>query len=74
MIGTLLSLPVLPLKAVVALARVIADEADRQLYSPAAIRRELDELQRRRAAGELDEDAYRQAEQQVLNRALHRGK
>ncbi|GAB0104290.1 hypothetical protein JMUB6875_32640 [Nocardia sp. JMUB6875] len=72
MIGTLLSLPVLPVKAVVAIARVIADEADRQLYSPSSIRRELDELQRRRAAGEMDEDEYREAEQRVLNRALHR--
>ncbi|MEC3919025.1 gas vesicle protein GvpG [Nocardia sp. CDC160] len=73
MIGTLLSLPLLPLKGVVALARVIADEADRQLYSMPSLRRELDDLQRLRAQGRIDPEEYQRREQQVLDRALHRG-
>ncbi|WP_157386649.1 gas vesicle protein GvpG [Nocardia terrae] len=73
MIGTLLSLPLLPVRGVVALARVIAEEADRQLYSMPSLRRELDDLHRLRAEGRIDPDEYERAQQQVLDRALHRG-
>lgn len=74
MIGTLLTLPWLPVRGVVALARILAEEVDKEMYGMPAIRRQLDELQRRRAAGELDEEEYRQAEQEVLARLMSRKK
>ncbi|QLY33921.1 gas vesicle protein GvpG [Nocardia huaxiensis] len=73
MIGTLLTLPLLPVKGVLALAEVIAEEVDKELYGMPAIRRRLDELQRLRAAGQIEEDDYRQAEQELIGRMLHRG-
>ncbi|UGT44790.1 c-type cytochrome biogenesis protein CcmI [Nocardia yamanashiensis] len=72
MIGTLLGLPLLPVRGVVALARMLAEEVDKELYGMTAIRRQLDELERARAAGQLDEAEYQRAEQEVLSRLLNR--
>ncbi|MFI6866633.1 gas vesicle protein GvpG [Nocardia sp. NPDC050406] len=74
MIGTLFTLPWLPVRGVIALARLLAEEVDKEMYGMPAIRRQLDELQRRRAAGELAEEEYRQAEQEVLARLMSRKK
>lgn len=57
-------LPFLPLTGVLRLAQIIADEAERELHDPARIRRELEDAQRRRDAGEItDEELARFAEQ-----------
>ncbi|MFD0000574.1 c-type cytochrome biogenesis protein CcmI [Nocardia sp. NPDC127526] len=72
MIGTLLTLPLLPIRGVLALAEILAEEVDKELYGMPAIRRRLDELQRQRAAGQLDADEYQRAEQEVLARLLNR--
>ncbi len=51
-------LPLLPLRAVVRLAEVIEEEAERTLYDPATIRRELEQIEQSRAAGGIpDEEA-----------------
>ncbi len=51
-------LPLMPLRAVIRLAEVIEEEAERTLYNPATIRRELEQIEQRRAAGEIsDEEA-----------------
>ncbi len=51
-------LPLMPLRAVIRLAEVIEEEAERTLYNPATIRRELELIEQRRAAGEIsDEEA-----------------
>ena len=49
----LFRLPFLPLKGFIRLAETIADEAERELYDPARVRRELDELQREQESGEI---------------------
>jgi len=51
-----LRLPFLPLTGVVRLADIIGDEAERQLYDPARIRRELEEAQQRHDAGEITDE------------------
>ncbi|MBO0819649.1 MAG: gas vesicle protein GvpG [Nocardiopsaceae bacterium] len=57
-------LPFLPLTGVLRLAQIIADEAERELHDPARIRRELEDAQRRRDAGEItDEELARFTEQ-----------
>jgi hypothetical protein len=51
-------LPVLPLRAVIGLTRVIEEEAERQLADPARLRRQLEAIERARQAGEItDQDA-----------------
>lgn len=60
MFTLLLRLPFLPVTGVVRLAEVIADEADRELHDPARIRRELEEAQRRRDAGQISDEELAQ--------------
>lgn len=51
-------LPLLPLHAVVKLATIIGDEAQRQLADPARLRRQLEAIEQARQAGEItDADA-----------------
>lgn len=72
----LLRLPVLPVEGVIKLglliedevirvAEVIEEEAERQLHDPARIRRELEEAQRRRDAGEISDEDLARIEDQL---------
>jgi hypothetical protein len=49
-------LPLLPLRAVVRLAELIQEEAERQLADPATVRRELEQIEQARASGEISEE------------------
>jgi Gas vesicle protein G len=58
--------PLLPLRAVVRLAQLIEDEANRQLADPATVRRELEQIEQARASGEISaEEAARWQEEAV---------
>jgi hypothetical protein len=60
-------LPLLPLRAVVRLAQLIEDEAERQLADPATVRRELEQIERARASGEISaEEAARLQDEAVV--------
>jgi hypothetical protein len=61
-------LPFLPVQAVVRLAEVIQEEAERTYYDPATIRRELAEIERARAAGDISEKDAAQLQNQVVAR------
>ena len=56
----LFKLPLLPVQGVIKLGELIQDEAERQLHDPARIRRELEEAQRRRDAGEISDEELAQ--------------
>jgi hypothetical protein len=70
---TLLRLPFLPVQAVVRLAEIIADEADRELSSPASVRRRLEEAEQARAAGLISAEEFAQAERQAVAAVLPAG-
>jgi hypothetical protein len=61
-------LPFLPIQAIVHLAETIQDEAERTYYDPATIRRELAEIERARAAGEISEEDAAQLQNEVVAR------
>ena len=61
-------LPFLPVQAVVRLAEIIQEEAERRYYDPATIRRELAEIERARAAGEISEKDTAQLQNEVVAR------
>lgn len=63
-------LPLLPLQGVIHLAEVIGEEAERQLHDPARVRRELEEAQRRRAAGEISDEELAQIENEAASSLL----
>lgn len=60
-------LPFLPVTGTVRLAEIIADEADRQLHDPARIRRELEEAERLRDAGEISDEEYARFEENATS-------
>ena len=61
-------LPFLPVQAVVRLAEVIQEETERTYYDPATIRRELAEIERARAAGDISEKDAAQLQNEVVAR------
>ena len=65
----LLTLPLAPVRGVAWVAEQLAAEAERQLYGDSeTVRRELTELQRDRAFGQIDDDEYTQREAALLAR------
>jgi Gas vesicle protein G len=63
-------LPFLPLQGVIRLAELIGDEAERQLNDPVRIRRELEEAERQRAAGEITDEELARIQQEVTSRLV----
>lgn len=66
----LLTLPIAPVRAVVWLGEVVQAQVDTQTRDPAAMRRQVEEIEERERAGELSPDDARQQEQAVLDRAV----
>jgi hypothetical protein len=66
-------LPFLPLQAVVQLAEVIRDQAERELHDPAAVRRQLEEAQEARVSGEISDQELAQVEAEATGRLLRQG-
>ncbi len=58
-------LPFLPLQGVIKLGELLQEEAERQLYDPARIRRDLDEAQRRYEAGEISAEEFTQIQDEL---------
>lgn len=51
-----LRLPFLPVQGVINLAGIIQEQVDQQLHDPAAVRRQLEEIEAAREAGEISEE------------------
>lgn len=66
-------LPFLPARGLIRLAEIIRDEADRQYYDPAAVRRELEEAAQAAASGQLSEEEVRQREHEAIGRLTQPG-
>lgn len=62
-----LRLPFLPVRGVVKLGELIAEETERELYDPGRVRRELEEAQRQRDAGEISDQELAQIEDQLAS-------
>lgn len=65
-----LRLPLLPLQAVIRLAELIGEEAERQLNDPARIRQELEEAQRQWAAGDISDEELARIQNEVTGRLV----
>ena len=61
-------LPLLPLQAVVRLGQLIEEEAERQLADPARVRRELEQIEQARAAGEISAEEAARRQQEAVAR------
>jgi hypothetical protein len=61
----LIGLPFLPIRGVIKLGELLQEEVERQLHDPARIRRELDEAARRHDAGELSDEEFAEAQDEL---------
>lgn len=68
MLGAILGLPFAPVRMVIWLGETIQRQVEDEMHSPAAARRELEEIERAREAGEISEEEEAEAQQRVLGR------
>lgn len=66
----LLTLPLAPLRGTVWVAEQVRNEAERELYDPAVIRRQLDQIAEARREGTIDEQDADAAERELVSRLL----
>jgi Gas vesicle protein G len=64
---TPLRLPFLPVQGVIKLGELIGEQAERELYDPARVRRELEDAQRQRDSGEISDQELAQIEDQLAS-------
>lgn len=69
-VTALLTLPYAPVRAATSLMKTLERQAETQLYDPANVRRELEELDEAFAAGLLSADEHALAQQQILDRLM----
>ena len=74
LLKSLVLLPLAPVRGVVWVAERVAEQAERELYDPAAIRSQLEDLAFALETGEIDDAEYDRAESALLDRlAARRG-
>jgi chorismate mutase len=67
---SLLTLPLAPVRATVALAEQIRKQAEREYYDPARIRLQLEQIEALRESGQIDPDEAAALEDELLVRLL----
>jgi len=66
----LFRLPLMPLRRVVQLGEVLHDHAERELHDPASVRRQLEQAEQARAAGEISDEDLAHVQEQAIGRLL----
>ncbi len=66
----LLTLPLAPVRGTVWVAEKIQEEAERQFYDPGVIRRELEEVETLRQAGEITDEEAEEYEDELVERLM----
>jgi hypothetical protein len=64
----LFRLPLLPITGLIRLAEIIDEEAQRELQSPLALRRALEEIEEAQESGQASEDEVAEAERDAVSR------
>lgn len=70
LITGLLTLPIAPVRGTVWVADQVLRQAEREYYDPARIQRQLEEIDERRAAGDIDEEEAAELEDELVRRLL----
>ncbi|RVW09158.1 gas vesicle protein G [Prescottella agglutinans] len=70
--SAVLGLPLAPVRGVVWLGDIVRRQVEEELYSPAALRRQLDDIDNARASGQISEEEAARAEEQVVARMTGR--
>jgi len=70
LITGILTLPLAPVRGTIAIAEQMRREAERQYYDPAAIRRQLEQIDRLRSSGDLTDEEAEALENDLVERLL----
>jgi len=70
LISTILTLPIAPLRGVVLVAEQVLHQAEDVYYDPAAIRRELQEVDRLHREGQIDDAEAMAWEDELIDRMM----
>ncbi|WP_159792400.1 gas vesicle protein GvpG [Puerhibacterium puerhi] len=74
LLGALFSLPLAPVRGTVWVAEQVRREAERVYYDPGSIRRQLEDVERARAQGVLDDAEADALEEQLVARLVEAGR
>jgi chorismate mutase len=70
LISGLLTLPLAPLRGVVAVADVLLRQAEEIYYDPSSIRSQLEEVERLREEGQIDDVTATELEDDLIERLM----
>jgi chorismate mutase len=70
LISGILGLPVAPLRGVVAVAEQVRDQAEEEFYDPVRIRQQLEQVDRMRQDGTLDDEEATAWEDELVERLM----
>ncbi|MFC7388428.1 gas vesicle protein GvpG [Sphaerisporangium rhizosphaerae] len=62
--------PLAPVEALIRLGELIEEQVEHQLRDPAAVRRQLEEVEEARAAGLITEEESARATEEILQRMI----
>jgi hypothetical protein len=68
LVTLVLGLPVAPVRGVIAVAEVIQERVNQELYAPSSAREDLEAAEEARAAGEISPEEEAEVQQEVLDR------
>jgi Gas vesicle protein G len=68
LLSLVLGLPAAPVRGLVALAEVIQDRVNQEMYDPASVRQELEAAEEARMAGEISPEEEAEVQQGVVER------
>jgi len=66
----LFRLPLMPLRRVIQLGELLHDHAERELHDPASVRRQLEQAEQARAAGEISDGELARVQAQAIGRLM----
>jgi hypothetical protein len=66
LVSMILGLPLAPLRGVVAVSRILQEQAERELYDPARLRRQIEETDAAVEAGEITEEEAERKQEETL--------
>ena len=70
LLSFVLGLPFAPVRGVIAVAEVIRQQVEHELFDPSVARRQLEQVAAMAEAGELSGEQRKQAEQEIVQRLV----
>ncbi len=70
LVSGILTLPLAPVRGVLWLGDLLRQEVERQYYDPASIRRQLEEVDQARAAGQISDEEAEALQRDLLGRLI----